>query len=200
MNILRAYMDWCENLMSPQPMRERDLSRKSLWRLRLWGSIVCLWAYSVIVFAIILNDREALRAIIAPILKSNPSLLMIFAIVITFLLMTLVGILYLSSHRGLWRFYEKRFKLDEWELSQSSKISSYGNLIAIGVAGTVLFGLSLKGFFVGSFNLTAMHVGFIFAMSACLQIYGSFTAWAWFQKPLGEELNALQLVKRGEER
>lgn len=199
MNVFKAYMSWCENLMAPQPLRERDLSKKRLWWLRVWGSIVCLWAYGVIIFAIILNDREAFRVMFAPILKSNSPLLMILAIVLIFSLMFLVGILYLSSHRGLLRFSEKRLKLDEWELSQSAKINSYGNLIAIGVVGTVLFSLSLKGFFVGSFNLTAMHVGFIFAMSACLQIFGSFTLWAWFQNPLDEEeLSPLQLVKRGE--
>ena len=193
--MFRSYIKWSENLMAPQPMRPKELSSVVLKRIQISGIYICVWLMSIILLAITLNDADAIKLLLAPILKANS--LPVLGVFLFGSIIALTAMLYLCAHRGLWRFSERRDKLDEWEVSQLADINRYGYYIGVFTAGLVLFSLAVKFLFSGMYGLTALNVGIIIAMGVCLQVFGSFTIWSWRQKPLDED--SLTVVGRVED-
>ena len=187
MTVLRAYVAWFDNIMSPQPMQQKDLSFRILKRLRWSGTVVSIWCYAIILSAAIVSDYEGLIALVKPFQKNSILLLSLLSLIVVTSVGALLGMFYTASHRGLWRLLDSNLGLDEWEKTQIANTQKYGYWIAFITASTVVFTLIIKYFLVGWFSLSAMNVGLMFLMSAALQMFGGFALWAWRQEPLESE-------------
>ncbi len=192
MGIFKDYMQFSENLanvLNPKPLVDQDLSKAELRKIKWAGAIVCLWVYVGLTAIIFIPNLDALRVILSSIYQYSQTLL-IALLLITMLihLIVLFAAIRLGASRSLTRLTESSLKkLDEWETSQSLKISHYSARFALGTIGYAMFVMLTKWFFGGPYSMPMPSVIIILVAIFLIGMIGGCTLWAWQQKPLNDE-------------